>query len=387
MNSSHILKLAFIVSLPLAFKSQAIAAAKFNKRVESPEVFLIKQTERTLSQAKSIPPRASGDLVLEASATKSDWLASLYDKNIIDASDYSAALSDKLMMTNIFSRVLGETQANQYLPKTLGLKQFLERHQLVDSKGRVLADGDKIDSALYEEFPTGFFVRPAVGITPFETEKGLFSTPEQLIVELVKGKSTLYDPLTYWIPIKSHILNRVVSGEAVVLQENLIVSADLKGRLKNKNATLVRVHSFEQKIIPNSLPKRWVADDASDSLSRPQIEGAEKFAQKFLNDLPESILRRQAWSIEIAAFDNGTYRIANILTNRGKRIAWSSYLDQPRILEAYTDYFESDAGLQFEGFGGRLLRWGIANYFTYWKLRFEKAQGWRKITAAFPPLL
>ena len=355
--------------------------------LQSPETFLIQQTNKAISKSKAIPPRVGKGVSLESSPNKSDWLSTIYEKNIVSTSDYSAYLSDKLLMSSIFERSIGETAAQQYLPKTLGLRQFLERHQLVDRKGKLVADGDQIDSALHKEFPTGFFVRPAVGITPYETERGMFSTPEQLIVELLKGKTPIYDPSTYWVPIKSHILADVASGEAVVLQENLIVSAELKGRLKHKTATLVRVHTYEQKIIPDSIPKRWVQNDADDHLSDVSITAAQKFAQAFLDQLPEELTRRQAWSIEVAAFDNGTFRIANILTNRGKPIAWSSYLDQPRILEAYTDFFESQGDLQFEGIGGRILRWGFANYFTYWKIRFEKAQGWRKLAAALPPLI
>ncbi len=289
-------------------------------------------------------------------------------------------------MMSIFNETLGESITLRFLPKTLGLRQFLERHQLIDRKGAIVADGDQIDSALHSEFPTGFFIRPAVGITPYENERGMFATPEQLIVELLKGKTAIYDPAAYWVPIKSHILGETASGEAIVLQENLIVSAELKGPLRHKSATLVRVHTYEQKIIPDSVPKRWVQDDADEKISDASITAAQKFAQDFLSQLPEYLTRRQAWSIEVASFDNGTFRIANILTNRGKQIAWSSYLDQPRILKAYTDYFEAKGGLQFEGIGGRILRWGLANYFTYWKLRFEKASGWKKLVAAFPPM-
>lgn len=357
------------------------------KTLQSPEAFLIQQTNRAIAKSKAIPPRVSKSLSLDTSPTKTAWLNTIYDKNIVSSSDYSAYLSDKLLMTSIFERALGESTAQQYLPKTMGLRQFLERHQLVDRKGNLVVDGDHIDAALHKEFPSGFLVRPAVGITPHETERGMFSTPEQLIVELTKGKTPVYDPATFWLPIKSHILGSIASGEAVVLQENLVLSADLKSRLKQKAATLVRIHTYEQKIIPDSIPRRWIQSDAGDQLSDESLKAAQKFAQRFLEQLPDELTRRQAWSIEVAAFDNGTFRIANILTNRGKEVSWSSYLDQPRILEAYTDFFESEGELQFEGVGGRLLRWGFANYFTYWKLRFEKAQGWRKLVAALPPLI
>lgn len=391
-------KLVVILNLSLAFIFAA--EAKVGQKIsQSPEAFLIQQTNRAIAKAKSIPPRVNRgqnqrhdqknnqSLSLQTSPTKTAWLNTIYEKNIVSTSDYSAYMSDKLLMSSVFERTLGESTARQYLPKTMGLRQFLERHQLVNRQGKLVADGDQIDAALHADFPAGFFVRPAVGITPFETERGMYSSQEQLINELLKGKTPVYDPATYWLPIKSHILGDVASGEAVVLQENLTIAADLKGRLKRKAATLVRVHTYEQKIIPGSVPKRWVQSDADDVLSEASLEGAQKFAQQFLEQLPEELTRRQAWSIEVAAFDNGTYRVANILTNRGKQIAWSSYLDQPRILEAYTDYFEAEGDLLFEGFGGRILRSGFANYFTYWKLRFEKAQGWQKLVAAFPPLL
>ena len=120
----------------------ALPAQAKNRTLQSPEVFLIQQTNRAILNSKSIPPRVGKGVSLEPRPTKTDWLNTIYDKNIVSTSDYSAYLSDKLLMTSIFQRTLGDSTAEQYLPKTLGLRQFLERYQFVDRKGKILVDGD-----------------------------------------------------------------------------------------------------------------------------------------------------------------------------------------------------------------------------------------------------
>ena len=90
--------------------------------------------------------------------------------------------------------------------------------------------------------------------------------------------------------------------------------------------------------------------------------------------------------IDVAVMDNGEMRIVDILTNRGQTIGWSSYLDQPQVIAAYSNHFEKFAGVQFAGVYGFLIRNGFANYFPYWERRIDKAQtAWTKILAYLPP--
>jgi len=79
--------------------------------------------------------------------------------------------------------------------------------------------------------------------------------------------------------------------------------------------------------------------------------------------------------------------VIDVVTNRGKPIAWSSYLEQPRVIAAYTHHFEEFYGLHYGGLSGALIRHGFANYLPFWEKRIENAKpGLGKMTAYLPPL-
>ncbi len=364
------------------------AAASSALKATPPHAFLETQIQRLLTQIHARPPhQTSGPgeppIVLSCSSEKTDWLAAIYSKNLVEASYVTEAMADKLMLYTLVKTFLG-TETDTFLIKTMGLKQFLESQKLVDSNGLITADGEQIEAALYKEFPSGFIVRPAVGLVSTETEMGLFRDSDQFILALLKPGNSLYQPETFLHPIRSHILDAISSGEAAVLQDNVLRLADAAKLLKRHHAFKVRIHTYEGHVVPHSSPKRWVREDIEESSLLYQE--AEKFVQSFLDRLPKEFLIRQAWSIEVSGFDNGVLRITDILTNRGKKISWSSYLDQSRVLEAYTNDFESNLNVEFSGLSGWLLRHGWGNYFNYWKLRISKAHGWHKVSACFPPL-
>jgi hypothetical protein len=91
--------------------------------------------------------------------------------------------------------------------------------------------------------------------------------------------------------------------------------------------------------------------------------------------------------VDVAVLDNGEMRITDVVTNRGKPIQWSSYLEQPRVIGAYARHFETYYGLRFQGISGSLIRHNFANYFPYWEKRIEKAKpGLTKMLAYLPPI-
>ncbi len=374
----------FLLSLVTGLITGLMASDSF--AAVSPDAFLAKRVQSVMTQLKSRPlrPVESGNVTaVIASPDKSSFLSAVYGKKLVEASWATEMLSDKRVLAEIFTRELG-ADAFRYYPKTVGLREFLAKHGMLNAKGEIATDGEAVEAALHEEFPAGFVVRPAVGVAPRETGKGLFKTTDEFVVELLKKVSSVYNPVHFSKPVTSHILGRISSGEAVVLQEDIVGVADARKALKNRYFGEVRIHTYENRVVEDAVPSRWVQRDL---LSQDEIAIAEAFVTDLLKRLPPALLTRQAWGVDVAVLDNGDMRVIDVVTNRGEKIQWSSYLDQPRVIAAYAKHFEKHAGVHFEGFSGTLIRNGFANYFNFWGKRIEKARpGFGKVLAYLPPL-
>jgi hypothetical protein len=353
-----------------------------------PSLLIAQRAQRVLAQLKSRPLRpleeSSPDLSLSASPTKAGFLATLYTSKLVEASWATEMLSDKRIFSEVLTRELGAEKAQVYYPKTIGLREFLISHQFINANGEIKKEeADQIEAALYQEFPSGFIARAAVGVAPLETTQGLYKETDSFMVELLRAGTPLYEPSHANAAVSSHLLGgQVTSGEAVVLQENLTAAADAIRPLKHRYYQDVRIHTYEGEIIPGAIPARWVQKELLDT---KQLEGAEAFVQAFLKTLPTSLVARQAWGVDVAVFDNGEMRINDVVTNHGQKVAWSSYLEQPRVIEAYAKHFDQVAGIHFAGFSGWLINHGFANYFPYWGRRIDKAHGFGKVLAYLPP--
>lgn len=388
---------------------QAIAAADSKKKAESkpaeklklPSEFVDERVTKVLRELKGRPPRlrsAQQAVAIKTPiwSTKSQWLNSIYARGLVDNSKATGFLSDKLLFYEIAKRELG-SNADRYLVKTVGLRDFLVREGLVDSAGRLVADGDLIESKLYQAFPTGFVARPAVGVAPRETGSGLFRDSDGFVAELVQADTFLYRPDHRKRPVRSTVLDEIASGEAVVLQEDILAkrAVELGSRASDTKRSWreVRVHTYEGRVVADAKPNFWVRDD---KLSDEEIFRAQKFVAEFLRQLSPQLLIRQAWSIDVLLLDDTVQavpgskvvemKIADIITNRGRRGGWSGYLDQPRVIGAYTRHFEAHAGVKFVGIGGQVLRRNAGNYFSYWGLRIDRSRpGLDKVLAWIPP--
>lgn len=380
---------AAIPKLPSAraFKSKKLNESKTAKqRLPRPSKYIESRAQDLYSDLMSRPPRLvpSRAVAVEAASGKVGWLGSVYSRNLIDASASTMLLADKLLMYKVLEQGLGPDKVQKYLPKTIGLKEFLDKKRLVKKTGEIKATGEKIEQALYREFPAGFVLRPAVGIAPGETSRGLFSETDNFVSELIEGKFQGYAPSNFWKPIKSHILDAIGSGEAVVLQDDLVARADAKKKLEVRAYREIRVHTYEGRIVADAVPTRWVQKA---KVSNDEITRAESFVAEMLSSLPPRLISRQAWGVDVAVFDNGELAVTDIVTNRGRRIQWSSYLEQPRVIGAYSRHFETYAGIRFEGITGTLARNNLGNYFSYWDARIQKAQpGWQRLLSFLPPV-
>lgn len=354
----------------------------------SPDALIAARTQKTLALLKSRPVRSlqasEKEVSINASASKAGFIAGIYANKLVEASWPTEMLADKRIAFEVLKRELGEEKAQTLYPKTIGLREFLVSHGFLAQGGEIKKDDvEEIEAALYAEFPNGFIARPAVGVSPRETSFGLYATTDAFLVDLLKPGTTLYRPNHATHAVSSHILGSIASGEAVVLQENIVTTADAHKPLKNRFFQEVRVHTYEGKVVEGALPTRWVQKDI---LSTDQVSSAEKYVGDLLRQLPQSLLTRQAWSVDVAVLDNGDMRINDIVTNRGEKVAWSSYLEQPHVIAAYVNHLEENTGVHFAGFSGWLMRHGFANYFPYWNMRIQKARpGFGKVLAYLPP--
>ena len=366
--------------------SQAAVKSVSRPITVSKDDLLNYRVQRVLTELKSRPVRSlnSGQISeIAISPDKASFLSAVYSSRLVEASVATEMMSDKRVLAEILNRELQPEVAERFYPKTLGLREFLVKHSLLDGQGEVLRNGDAIEEALHAEFPSGFVARVAVGVAPRETGHGLYKDADQFILELLKPTSALYSAKQFRQAVKSHILGRVSSGEAVVLQDDVVGVAQAHKALKSPFFHEVRIHTYENRVVAGAVPERWVQHELSTS---DEIARAEAFVAEFLKLLPVPLMTRQAWGVDVAVMDNGEMRIIDVLTNRGERIQWSSYLEQPRVISAYAKHFEQYAGVHFSGFAGVLLRSGFANYFAFWGKRIEKARpGLNKVLAYLPP--
>lgn len=349
-----------------------------------PEKWITKRAQLILRDLKRRPPTAFGakSIQLPLFANKNDWLTAVYAAGLVDSSIATEMLADKRLLFAILTAELA-TGAEKYYPRTMGLREFLLKRRLVDANGQLRRDAEEIEEALLEEFPDGFIIRPAVGVAPNEKGHGLFASNESFLAELLNSKSVLFNEQHVKQAVKSHILERVASGEAVVIQEDIVAAANNRHKAKATYAREIRLHTYESQIVPDSVPERWVQTNL---FTADDVTRAVNFAHEFLQRLPAEILSRQAFGIDVALLGNGELRITDIITNRGEKRQWSSYLDQPRVIAAYTRFFAEHYAVEFDGVAGTAARVGLVNYFPYWRKRVEMARTpWSQLVAILPP--
>lgn len=384
--------------------------------------FSARQVQKVLEQLQAQPLRPQGHAVhanLGIRATKQNWLTVVYEHQLVESSWATAMLSDKLVLDRVARSLLGDEWAKSSALKTLGLVEFLVKHQLVDAQGRwrnsqsLQQVGERLDEALANEFPNGFSVRPAVGVSKNETAVGMFANSDEFIQEILKASTDLYRPDHISKPRRSLALDQVASGEMYVLQERPRPerwnSQNPKPRWRE-----VRVHTYEGRVVEGAAIRRWTKVDEPNVI---EVEAAEGFVRELLSKLPSRVLARQAWSVDVwvnsdslaagqvQEKDSGAARVDRsestqqvqvgrpevrlfeIITNRGRKLAWSQYLEQPRVLAAYTRHFENYASIEFDGAGAWLFRNNLGNYFGYWSHRIDRSpRGLDRLISYLPPL-
>ena len=137
----------------------------------------------------------------------------LYKEGILEVSDYSLFLTDKLVAAKVLEQYLGQEYRNYHM-KTLGLKEFIDRHGIVDENGKVVRSKRAIVEILKLEFPHGLIAKPPVGYD--SNGKSFYSDIEEIAELIVKGDNELYSADEFKKPFKADFARRFTSGEKFI---------------------------------------------------------------------------------------------------------------------------------------------------------------------------
>lgn len=294
-------------------------------------------------------------LFLEITPKRNPLLRELYERHFLRADWLGLHLGDKLVAGKVVREALGES-ADQFYPACIGVKEFLGKYSLVDSKTGCWKSGRKeLRAALREEFPQGFVLKACL---TYGSKDGAFFHDEERILDGLLDQ-TAYREEDFpkpFRPAAEYGDFAVSSGEAFFLMGKINGTA-LAGESNEGRMLEIRAHSLEGHAVPGAVHSRW--DGASD-LARVEPR-ALSFVEDFLSRMPPGFRCGQAYSYDLFVPDTGQIQILEINTNRGQRRSWSDYLREPRTLAAHARLLQEKYGWSFGGVEGEILLAGMGN--------------------------
>lgn len=306
-------------------------------------------------------------LKLAPQANRNAWLKAVYDAGVVEASEFTRLLTDKLVMSKVLEKYMGK-EGFFYHPKSMGVKYFLAKHDLVDDQGNLTASQAEVLAALAAEFPHGSIVKRAVGMNS-AGKKHFYFRMEDFVSDLFDPEAGIYASAMFHAPYRPEMIGgRPASGELLMIQENVVQAAGIKKPLKTKEFVEVRLHTYEDRVVKDITFNRWKEHD---SFVKEEVrDKAEIFVGNMLSALGKKITAQQAWSIDVAALDNGVMRLIEVNVNRGQIKQWSGMTSRPAVLGAYTRHLEKYHNIRFAGLAGWLFRNNLANYRAFIKKRY-----------------
>lgn len=289
----------------------------FRERLDS----LRAERERNASPA----PRDLGEV--EIAPTRNALLKWLYAQGVVEASPYSAHLSDKLFCHRLLSEAVPESR--------------------LLSRACSLAEIGPTPAERRARFPGGYVVKPAGemdsgGLSIFLDGEEFFSR------NLPSPQGEASNPIT----------GLVSSGEKYFAQENL---GAREGEL--------RLHTLEAEVIQGATFTRW---DQEWDLAK--FASAEAALRAFLSALPAWVTARQAWSVDLMEKSDGSFGLVEINTNRGLERQWSGDMINPDVMQAYVLHLEAKYGARFLGDSGEAFRGAKADQAKYEEKFSEEAR-------------
>lgn len=319
-----------------------------------------KQVIEEIDVRTELPPvQLTEPREVEIKATRNALTKGVFYKDgIVEISDYSLFLTDKLIAAKVMEHYLGDDYKKFHM-KTVGLKEFLQHNHIVDESGKVIRSKQAIVEILKLEFPHGFIAKPPVGFD--SNGKSFFSDIEEVAELIVKGDNELYNQSEFSVPFKADFARRFTSGEKFILQAKLDGAMGVSTDRAAGSFDEYRVHSFYNKVVEGATLNRW--DGAN---SKEDILKVNAFVQEMLDKLPASMSNRQGWSFDVFKLPNGELKVIEINTNRGLLANWSDWLRHPWVLGAYVRHLEEHYKWKFKGFSGWLLRHNLGGLKRYW---------------------
>jgi hypothetical protein len=317
--------------------------------------------------------------------TRAEWLEALYDSGIIEASDVTFYFGNKLIVSELLKIYL-KSSYSRFHQKTVGIKDFLSRHELVSTDGLLTANKSTVIEACRKSFPNGFVAKPTFDVG--SAEKNIIIFNEDDFLQMLFSGDTLYSDEELLEPSATeHEMVgtcKVAGGERYILQEKfgstiLEQSQSSKTRLRE-----YRVHTFFDKVLPEATRCRWRGTRALDEKTRAQTTA---FAQEFLDLLPKELTFRNAWAIDLLMDENGTMRFSEIQSNFGARGPWSGATRRPGVLGSYVRYLEKTFGWSFVGVGGDLFHADCGNARRFIKKRIFENCASQKTDSTTPELM
>lgn len=267
-------------------------------------------------------------------ATRNAFLAEvLYAGDLVEASNYSRLMSDKLFQVQYLSQ---RAPVAEFFPKTRAFREFAAASQLLTNAGTLKQDKDavqKIEAALRKAFPNGFVAKPVAGYNT--GGKGFYINESQALAhDLVQHPEKFLGTGKDFLFVNNEL--GLSSGEGWIIQE-------LLQQRPGEKPPEFRVHTFENHVVDGATEARW------HTASMSNFRSVNAYVQKFLNLLPREDVRRQAWGLDVVEIGPQQYRIIEINTNRGEQIQWSGYLISSLQLGAHVRFLEDKRILTLTG--------------------------------------
>jgi hypothetical protein len=264
---------------------------------------------------------------VEIRATRNDLLKWLYQVGLIEASEFSAHLADKLFFSDLLRTVAPKAYLG-FHPRTEGLQPYL-----MSADPKTMIDMD---------FPKGFVVKPVGSMN---------SDGENILIDEKFFDAYRRQPEAFFLRLDEacELTSLFSSCERYLIQEKI-----------GERLQEYRLHSLEDKVVVAATYTRWNQD-----WDRTSFLAAEGAFQAFLSALPPFLTQRQAWSVDLMGSPATGFKIVEINTNRGNPGHWSGDLDIPDTLAAYAKHLELHYGARFTGEDGEKLLRGEANQEKY----------------------
>lgn len=289
---------------------------------------------------------------LDLPATRKDLVAWLYKENFIEASNLTLLLSDKLLLGKVLYYYLKD-QAPKFHPPVMGIKEFLEKENFLDSSGVVHGEAQRMKLAFAKYFPEGFILKPPIS---WATDgKGFYTKEDEIIALLLANDSKLYNIAIDSKAFQAPTANMITSGERWMIMGKIKNTSILE----NKNygiSSEFRVHTYHNHVIQGGTLHRYGLSNDTQHFNQ-----LNDYVQTLLDALPKQLTLGQAWGLDVFLQSDGRPIVVEINNNRGGQNNWSDFTRSPETLAAYVSFFESQYGWKFLGVDGKLMRAGLGN--------------------------